>query len=190
MIDWLVGTLIATSALMALVLAIREPVRRQFGPTVAYALWLLPAARMILPSFTRTVERVTPAGAMLNLPPPATIPATPADAAATAFAAQLGGWPAILIAVWLSGAALMLARGISIYVAQRRAILGDGVQLARIGDIRLVRSERVRGPLAFGILTASSLSRSTSTRDFPSASAGSRSTTSWRTIARATWWPG
>ena len=57
MIDWLTSTLIATSGLMALVLVIRNPVRRRFGAGVAYALWLLPAARAILPTFTETVER-------------------------------------------------------------------------------------------------------------------------------------
>lgn len=147
MTGWLVGTLIATSALMALVLAVREAVRRRFGPAVVYALWLLPAARMVLPSFTRTVERATPAAAPPNLSPTA-FASAPAEAAASAFAA----WPTLLIAVWLIGAALMLARGLFVYAAQRRAILKGGVQLARIGNIRLVRSERVRGPLAFGIL--------------------------------------
>ena len=57
MIDWLTSTLIATSALMALVLIIRNPVRRMFGAGVAYALWLLPAVRAILPTFTETVQR-------------------------------------------------------------------------------------------------------------------------------------
>ena len=37
MIDWLTGTLFATSALVVLVLLVREPVRRQFGARVAYA---------------------------------------------------------------------------------------------------------------------------------------------------------
>ena len=37
MTDWLLGTLIASSCLMALVLVVREPVRRRFGPA-----WLMP----------------------------------------------------------------------------------------------------------------------------------------------------
>ena len=53
MIDWLVGTFVATSALIAFVLLVREPTRRLFGSAVTYALWLIPAARMFLPSFTR-----------------------------------------------------------------------------------------------------------------------------------------
>ena len=45
MTDWLLGTLLATSGLIVLVLLLREPVRRHFGPRVAYGLWLIPAAR-------------------------------------------------------------------------------------------------------------------------------------------------
>ena len=50
MTDWLLGTLLATSALIVLVLLIREPVRRHFGARVAYGLWLIPAARLLMPT--------------------------------------------------------------------------------------------------------------------------------------------
>jgi beta-lactamase regulating signal transducer with metallopeptidase domain len=149
-IGWLVDTLIATSVLMALVLAVREPVRRRFGPEVAYALWLIPALRMALPPLTHTVERAA-------LPEPSAVLAVSVETGATAVTSpalldRLGGWPGLLIALWLAGAIILLVRGLLIYRAQRRAILSNGVQLARIGDIRLVRSELVRGPLAFGII--------------------------------------
>ena len=49
MIGWAIETLIATTLLMLVVLALRGPVRRAFGPGLAYLLWLLPLARMILP---------------------------------------------------------------------------------------------------------------------------------------------
>jgi len=55
--DWLLGTLLATSGLIVLVLLLREPVRRHFGARVAYGLWLIPAARLLMPTLTRTVER-------------------------------------------------------------------------------------------------------------------------------------
>ena len=57
MTDWLLGTLLATSGLIVLVLLIREPVRRHFGARVAYGLWLIPAARLLMPTITQTVER-------------------------------------------------------------------------------------------------------------------------------------
>jgi bla regulator protein BlaR1 len=49
MIAWIVETVIATTLLMLLVLVIRKPVSRNFGPNIAYALWLLPVLRMFLP---------------------------------------------------------------------------------------------------------------------------------------------
>ena len=49
MIGWVAETLIASTLLMALVLGLRGPVRRAFGPGVAYLLWLLPLLRMALP---------------------------------------------------------------------------------------------------------------------------------------------
>lgn len=49
MIAWLIETLVATTLLMLLVLAIRKPVARQFGPNIAYALWVLPVLRLLIP---------------------------------------------------------------------------------------------------------------------------------------------
>lgn len=49
MIAWLIETLLATTLLMMLVLALRQPVRRMFGSSVAYALWALPVLRLMLP---------------------------------------------------------------------------------------------------------------------------------------------
>jgi len=60
-IDWLLGTLLATTALIVMVLLVREPVRRHFGARVAYGLWLIPAARLLMPTLTQTVERTVPA---------------------------------------------------------------------------------------------------------------------------------
>ena len=57
MTEWLTGTLVATSALILLVLLVREPVRRTFGARVAYGLWLIPAARLLMPTLTQTIER-------------------------------------------------------------------------------------------------------------------------------------
>ena len=50
MTDWLIGTLLATSGLILLVLMIRETVRRHFGARVAYGLWLIPTARLLMPT--------------------------------------------------------------------------------------------------------------------------------------------
>ena len=47
--NWVLETMIASTLLMAAVLALRGPVARMFGARVAYLLWLAPALRMILP---------------------------------------------------------------------------------------------------------------------------------------------
>ncbi len=65
MIAWLIETCIATTLLMLLVLALRKPVREQFGPNIAYALWLLPVLRLLMPplpgawSFTDLITPLT-----------------------------------------------------------------------------------------------------------------------------------
>ncbi|MEM7779104.1 MAG: M56 family metallopeptidase [Pseudomonadota bacterium] len=46
---FLLETLAWTAALIALVLVLRRPVTRWFGPQFAYALWALPALRLIVP---------------------------------------------------------------------------------------------------------------------------------------------
>jgi bla regulator protein BlaR1 len=151
MTAWLADTLVATTGLMLLVLVLREPVRRQFGAGAAYALWLVPAARIAMPTLTSTVERTV-------APPPAIEPLPLALAAAPpappepSLLDSLGGLADLALWLWFGGAALMLGHGLLIYRRQRRHVLGSAVQLARLGSIRIVRSEAVRGPLAFGIL--------------------------------------
>ena len=44
-----IETLVGVSLMIALILVVRRPVARQFGAGVAYALWIIPALRLILP---------------------------------------------------------------------------------------------------------------------------------------------
>ena len=149
MTAWLADTLIATTGLMILVLVLREPVRRQFGAGAAYALWLVPAARIAMPTLTSTVERtVAPAPAV----EPLALAAAPLPPPEPSLLDSVGGLAGLALWLWLGGAALMLGHGLATYRRQRRHVLGEAVQLARLDSIRIVRSEAVRGPLAFGIL--------------------------------------
>jgi bla regulator protein BlaR1 len=150
MTDWLVGTCAATSLLAALVLVVREPVRRGFGPSVAYSLWLLPATRAVLPSFTTTVERVVaPASA-----PGIAVPGLTSAAAAMPPSPEgwIVDWPALLIALWLAGAAAMLVRGLLVHHSQRRTMLEAAVEYGSIGGVRIVGSASALGPAAFGLI--------------------------------------
>ncbi|HET9356423.1 MAG TPA: M56 family metallopeptidase [Sphingomicrobium sp.] len=149
---WLVDTLVATTLLMTLVLLVREPVRRRFGAGVAYGLWLIPAARLAMPTLTTTVERqvpaIEPAALAMTSASFAPTPAAPVD---MSLVEQLGGWDSIALALWIAGSGAMLVRTLLVYRRQRRAVLDDSVQLARLDGIRIVRSGAVGGPLAFGI---------------------------------------
>lgn len=160
MTDWLVDTLLATSVLMVLVLILRQPVREKFGSRAAYALWLLPAARALMPTLTETVTRtvsspepVLPASTPLltsaSIEPQLLGAVTPVE---RTLIDALGGWPTILMTIWLGIAAGLLLRGLFEYRAQRADILKGSVQLARIGSIRLVKTHAVAGPLAFGLI--------------------------------------
>ncbi len=148
MTDWLADTLLATSLLMALVLLVREPVRRQFGPAAAYGLWLVPAFRLAMPPLTETVERTVPAApvAVTGLQPAILPPADPA------LFDRLGGLETLAVSTWLAGAAVMFAGGLALYRWQRREVLREAVQVARLDSIRIVRSAAVCGPMAFGVL--------------------------------------
>ena len=53
--SWLAGNLLIASLLVAAVLLLRRPVASWFGARAAYALWLAPALRLILPPMPRLV---------------------------------------------------------------------------------------------------------------------------------------
>ena len=57
MTAWLTDTLLYSGLLIALVLLVRRPVARWFGPKLAYALWALPALRLVLPPIEIHFER-------------------------------------------------------------------------------------------------------------------------------------
>jgi beta-lactamase regulating signal transducer with metallopeptidase domain len=155
MTDWLLGTFLATSGLMVLVLLVREPVRRHFGARVAYGLWLIPAARLLMPTITHTVERpvmptLSPRLMMTQISAEPMLLSSVSPPEAT-LVEQMGGWPTILTVLWLGvGLGLFVAR-MNAFRRERSEILAQAVEVSRVGSIRVVRSREVRGPLAFGI---------------------------------------
>ncbi|MBO9579466.1 MAG: hypothetical protein J7498_01065 [Sphingobium sp.] len=163
MTAWLVETLVATTALMLLVLAIRGPVRQLFGSHAAYALWLLPALRMILPPFGAWLPASTPlssvmhsSGAAVGLVPSEIVVETIAGAAPAAAmeatAAPGATWPALLAALWVAGLTIFALHQ---YLAYRRFcgfILRDATLRDEIAPgVMLVSSPKARGPMAFGV---------------------------------------
>ncbi|WP_395394216.1 M56 family metallopeptidase [Novosphingobium sp. BL-8A] len=183
MTEWLVDTLVMTGVLMALILMVRRPVARWFGPAAAYALWALPMIRLILPPLAlprgliphisiaaepatavagqmaapaASVGDMT-AGASMTLAATATTSAPPiAEPLAAVPAADPGllahvPWAALLLAVWLGGAAVFLAWRFWNYHLMRQEILGQARLVARSGDVKIFESPAAAAPLAFGV---------------------------------------
>ncbi len=159
MIAWLVETLIVTSALMLLVLALREPVRQQFGAKVAYALWLLPALRLVMPPLAGLMPATLPlasvaptSGALSQL---IRERVTQFDVAPT-LAADAGAsvpWPLILAALWLGGALVFALWQVVTYRRFTRSVIKSArVRRSPARGIKLLASPRVKGPMAFGLL--------------------------------------
>jgi len=102
MMGWAIETFVATSLLMLLVLAIRGPVRKTFGPGIAYALWLLPVLRMALPPLPGdwglsrffaplTQEAADAPGMVVGIIDPARLPVEIDPAAVTQVDIAIGG---------------------------------------------------------------------------------------------------
>ncbi|MBX3593821.1 M56 family metallopeptidase [Sphingomonas sp.] len=110
MIAWLVETFVATTLLMLVVLLVRRPVARQFGPNIAYALWLLPVIRMVMPPLPGTwrfTDLIAPLarsaqngeGVMFGILNTDTIPQSAVDTAIFQAQVELAGRTAHLAAV-------------------------------------------------------------------------------------------
>jgi bla regulator protein blaR1 len=155
MTEWLFDTLVATSMLLLFVLMVRGHVARIFGPSVAYWLWLLPAARLFMPVLTKEV--VAPVGS--SNPPVADIARDAAlipsgNAVETARLVEVApsiDWIGVGLTVWLGGAALLFIVQMLRYVAMRDELLGDATEIDQIGTIRVIETDRIGGPLAFGL---------------------------------------
>jgi bla regulator protein BlaR1 len=162
MIAWLIETLVATTALMLLVLALRGPVRHLFGSHAAYALWLLPALRMILPPVGALLPASTPlsnvlhgSGAAAGLRSEIVIEMVTGIGPAAAIVtpgAQASNWPVIVGVLWMVG---LLVFAVYQYLAYRRFcgfILRDATLRDEIAPgVMLVSSPKAKGPMAFGL---------------------------------------
>ena len=147
---WIAETLIATTLLMALVMLLRRPVARWLGAGAAYALWLLPLARMALPSMPHELASPSPLQqAVDQLGLPALVGAAPTMPVQPEWTIP---WLEIGASLWLLGVLLFLAVQTIGYRRFRRFILTGGTAIGEEGRIRIVTSPRAGGPVAFGVL--------------------------------------
>ena len=149
MISWLIDTLLGVTVLMLIVLAVRRPVARYFGAGWAYALWLLPPMRLLLPPLP--LPQIAPD---IALPPAAAfIPALGGVTASLPAEAGPGQWVPFMLALWAGGAVTFLLW----HWLEYRAFLKSLKHEARTGDppswggIPTLATGAVDGPLAIGI---------------------------------------
>ncbi|MBJ7440783.1 MAG: peptidase M56, BlaR1, partial [Sphingopyxis sp.] len=139
-------TMLTTALLVLAVLLIRKPFARHFGPRLAYSLWLIPALRMVLPPlpFADPVAEPDSGEIMLvAVDAPMTVSATPAWSIVEAM-------PYVFI-LWAMGMTAVLAMALLSHRRFRAGVLDEAVELEPIGTIRLVMTDAVDGPVAFGL---------------------------------------
>jgi beta-lactamase regulating signal transducer with metallopeptidase domain len=153
MISWLIETLVATTLLMLVALALRGPTARAFGARWAYALWLVPALRMVLPPLPAWLPQAPlppvvifiPTTANLTAPHPAELPAN-------------WEWMPFLMALWAGGAVIFLILQWLDYrhflhrldASARPAPPSYGPP--SYGSVAILVSSEVEGPVALGLL--------------------------------------
>lgn len=167
MIAWAFEALIASALLMGLVLLVRERVAAAFGPRIAYLLWLLPLARMLLPRLPQVAHRPVTLNMSMDLdlpidpPMPAlpalpTLPSVPALPAAPIVPGRfdwiLSHAPTLVLIVWLGGAVIHFGWQIGLYRRFVSAALRGSALLCRTCGIAVHRGPHVGGPAAVGIL--------------------------------------
>ena len=148
MIGWLAETFVAVTALMLVVLALRRPVARLFGAGWAYALWAIPALRLILPPIPSLTPEISFPTAM------SFIPMSVGETAPLTAQAGPGQWLPIMLVMWASGAVLFLLHQRRAYCSFVERLDADSRPGSppNHGSVRLLVSGAVDGPLALGLL--------------------------------------
>ena len=143
-IGWGAGALTGSALLMVLVLMVRAPVRRLVGPRLAYALWVLPAIRIVLPALPVDVFAALPAGPM----PVLVTGPQGVSGAVSGLAASSSGM--VLLLLWCAGALGVFA----VYAVRHwrfcRRLRAGGSDFGLSGTIRIIAAD-VSAPLAFGV---------------------------------------
>lgn len=154
---WLVDSLLVTTLLMAAILCVRKPVAKLFGPGVAYALWLVPAARLLMPSLegdpvplaenSQNISEAVRHSVLTSIPSEASAGLTNSASSAVATV----DFMALGITFWLGGAVLFFIIQMIRYASMRDDLLAEAEEIAQIEGVKVVASDLVAGPLAFGL---------------------------------------
>ncbi|WP_353204836.1 M56 family metallopeptidase [Sphingomonas sp.] len=153
MIGWGIEALVASTVLMIAVLLLRVPIRKAFGAQIAYALWLLPVLRLVLPPLPAAwwqatavapVQRATEQMTILFVAPVAesAVPNLPI------LGSLLG--PALAV-LWVAGAAAFIGWHTVAHHRFCRRLLDRASAQDRAGGVQIIETEAASGPLAFGV---------------------------------------
>ena len=144
MMGWATGTALAVSVLIVLVLILRKPVARQFGARAAYALWLAPLVRAILPPLP---------SAPLSVATPSLVSEPRYQLITTTSTGNAWSLSNALIGIWIAGALVFLAiqlvrhnRFLAKALSTGKPLLIDGI------GYDVVSSPAVEGPMATGLV--------------------------------------
>jgi beta-lactamase regulating signal transducer with metallopeptidase domain len=163
---WLIDTVLYTGLLIGLVLVLRRPAGKYFGPQLAYALWALPFLRLLLPPIVLPASLAPEAAPLPAMAPVEWTPA-PADAVepsmldttpvTVAAAPPPPAWEwsdliAPAASVWAGVALAFLIWRVVTYQRMRRELLTGARPVGEIGKVRLVETPALAAPVAFGVL--------------------------------------
>ena len=150
--QWIWDTMVSMTLLLLLVLAIRKPVGHFFGARIAYLLWILPVARLFMPTLTlEAPAEVEPIASFVPTTVSSDLAASvPAQTSAFSALASLD-WTMIALILWLGGAGLLFISKLAAYLQFREDIVADGRLISRHGNIKILETAAVSGPLAFGL---------------------------------------
>ena len=147
MISWAIETFVAVNLLLLGVLLVRRPVAASFGAGWAYALWLLPLLRAVMPPLgIADVPSVLPVSVLIS-----------SGERAIAPMAGSGGpenWAPMMLFLWGGGAALFILWQLAAYrhfIAQLSGSLRTSYPAEHEG-VPVLESRAVDGPIAIGLI--------------------------------------
>ena len=163
--DWfLFDTLVWTGALIGFALVLRRPVAKHLGAGAAYALWFLPLFRLLfppvqLPAWMKpafleggtAVEPMVADFAVSSAPEGGFSYAEFVSPLEPAAMASPIDFVTPLVILWLVGAAIFMGRRFWLYGELRRELLEDARPVGEVGNIRLIETTAISGPMAFGV---------------------------------------
>jgi beta-lactamase regulating signal transducer with metallopeptidase domain len=130
------------SMLMLIVLAMRLPVARWLGAGPAYALWLAPGLRLVMPPLPEAATEMLPGTAIV----------VNVDAAPVAAATGGLGWLDMLLLLWAAGALAFLLWQWRAYRDFLTRLSLNSRSIGAYAGLPLIESEAVDGPIALGLL--------------------------------------